>query len=315
MMHREARFTSVRAGMVLAGWLGMVLMGGCAKVKVSFTPKGHETSATTPAGTSAATENISGEASHQSLSAIVNHDLQNGHYADGEKALRRYLQDHPNDRNAQFFLRQLTEDPKQALGAASSPHVVQSGESYSTLAAKYLGDPNLFLVLARYNGSTNPALIRVGSTLQMPVSPNAAAMPTAPAPSPSPAGTPEAAPAEPAAPAVPTPVVVPPALRAQQLENQSIALYKQGHHDQALALFDQALALSPQLKSSDPTFAALSRTWVANSHQQAMVLYLDQHLDQAIALWNRILVVDPGYEPAVVYRTRALELKQRLQQY
>jgi tetratricopeptide (TPR) repeat protein len=106
-----------------------------------------------------------------------------------------------------------------------------------------------------------------------------------------------------------------PSQRAQQLESQSLALYRQGRKDQALTLFDQALALNPQLRSSDPDFAALSRVWVANSHQQAMVLYLDQHLDQAIALWNRILVVDPGYEPAVVYRTRALELKQRLQQY
>ncbi|XRD86227.1 tetratricopeptide repeat protein [Dyella acidisoli] len=245
-----------------------------------------------------------------SLSAIINRDLQNGHYAEGEKALRQYLQDHPNDRSAQFFLRQLTEDPKQALGTVSSPHVVQSGESYSTLAAKYLGDPNLFLVLARYNGSTNPALIRVGSTLQMPASSNGAEVAATPTPSSSPSGAPAAVLAEPVA-----PVVVPPTLRAQQLENQSIALYRQGHHDQALALFDQALTLNPQLKSSDPTFAALSRAWVANSHQQAMVFYLDQHLDQAIALWNRILVVDPGYEPAVVYRTRALELKQRLQQY
>ena len=306
MMHREACFTSVRAWALAAGLLGVVLVGGCAKV--TFKPKAGEPS-TTQAAAPAPGEGASGESSpRQSLSSIVNHDLQNGHYADGEKALRRYLQDHPGDRTAQFFLKQLTEDPKQALGTAASPHVVQPGESYSTLASKYLGDPNLFLVLARYNGSTNPAVIRVGSTLQIPASPNAAAVAALPA---QPAGSAGA----PAAELTPPATALPPSQRAQQLENQSIALYRQGHHDQALTLFDQALALNPQLKSSDPTFAALSRTWVANSHQQAMVLYLDQHLDQAIALWNRILVVDPGYEPAVVYRTRALELKQRLQQY
>ena len=160
--------------MLAAALLMALLAGGCAKVSIK--PKTFETPA--PAAPAAPEENVSSEAQvpRLSLSAIVNRDLQNGHYAEGEKALRRYLQDHPGDRNAQFFLKQLTEDPKQALGAASSPHIVQPGESYSTLAAKYLGDPNLFLVLARYNGSTNPAVIRVGSTLQMPASPNAAAV-------------------------------------------------------------------------------------------------------------------------------------------
>lgn len=277
------------------------LAAGCAKVSI----KPNVAASAAPAAVSAPEQGVSGEAQAPalSLSAIVNHDLQNGRYAEGEKALRRYLQDHPGDRAAQFFLRQLTEDPKKLLGEASTPHIVQSGESYSTLAARYLGDPNLFLALARYNGSTDPALIRVGSTLKLPESGSAAA------------AAPAAQPATTVTPALAAPALLPPVQRAQQLENQSLALYKQGQKDQAVAMFDQALALNPQLTSADPNFAPLRRLWVANTHQQAMVLYLDQHLDQAIALWNRILVVDPGYEPAVVYRTRALELKQRLQQY
>lgn len=310
MMRMEGRYTSLRTCVLLAVLTGAVLAGGCAtigpKPKVKIQPA--STPAAAPAPSAPATSDTS---PRLSLSTIVNRDLQNGHYQEGEKALRRYLQEHPGDRAAQFYLRQLTQDPKQLLGAASTLHVVQPGESYSTLASKYLGDQNLFLALARYNGSTNPSLIRVGSTLHLPVNQNdaAAAAPVAPA-QPSSATAASAAPAIPAA-----PVATNPGQRAQQLESQSIALYRQGHRDQALTLFDQALALNPQLKSSDPDFAALSRSWVANSHQQAMVFYLDQHLDQAIALWNRILVVDPGYEPAVVYRTRALELRQRLQQY
>jgi tetratricopeptide (TPR) repeat protein len=309
MMRTEGRYTSLRTCVLVAALVVAVLAGGCAtigsKPKVKIQPASAPAAA--PAPTAPATNDT---LPRLSLSAIVNRDLQNGHYQEGEKALRRYLQEHPGDRAAQFYLRQLTQDPKQLLGAASTLHVVQPGESYSTLASKYLGDQNLFLALARYNGSTNPSLIRVGSTLHLPVNQNdAAAAPAVPA-QPSSATAASAAPAIPAA-----PVATNPGQRAQQLENQSIALYRQGHRDQALTLFDQALALNPQLKSSDPDFAALSRSWVANSHQQAMVFYLDQHLDQAIALWNRILVVDPGYEPAVVYRTRALELKQRLQQY
>jgi len=308
MVHMKGRWISLPSCMLAAGLL-VAGLGGCANFKSK--PKTIVTPA--PAATPVVPETPPSEPPppRLSLSAIVHHDLQNGHYAEGEKALRRYLQEHPGDRSAQFFLRQWTEDPKHALGAAASPHVVQAGESYSTLAAKYLGDPNLFLVLARYNGSTNPSLIRVGTTLQMPATQNAVAAASTAAQSGAAGSTPPTGTPTPVDP----PADLPPSQRAEQLENQSIALYRQGHRDQALTVFDQALALNPQLKSSTPEFAALSRAWVANSHQQAMVLYLDQHLDQAIALWNRILVVDPSYEPAAVYRTRALELKQRLQQY
>src|ERR1700751_2410691 len=153
MVYMEGRCISLRSGMFAVALLGIVLVGGCAKV--SFKPKGSEGSPGPVAGgTQVERAPSEASASPASLSAIVNRDLQNGHYAEGEKALRRYLQDHPGDRAAQSFLRQLTEDPKQTLGPDSSPHIVQPGESYSTLAAKYLGDPNLFLVLARYNGST-----------------------------------------------------------------------------------------------------------------------------------------------------------------
>ena len=166
MVHREARWTSLRMCMLAAALLMALLAGGCAKVSIK--PKTFETPA--PAAPAAPEENVSSEAQvpRLSLSAIVNRDLQNGHYAEGEKALRRYLQDHPGDRAAQFFLRQLTEDPKKLLGDASTPHIVQRGESYSTLAAKYLGDPHLFLALSRYNGSSNPSLLRVGSALKLP---------------------------------------------------------------------------------------------------------------------------------------------------
>ena len=309
-MHRDVHWISPRFCVLLAVLAIAMLIGGCAKIlkpKAVITP--HAQSAEAAPVESAPSEQE--PSPRLSLSAIVNHDLQNGHYAEGEKALRRYLQDHPGDRAAQSYLRQLTDDPKKLLGASSTPHIVQPGESYSTLAAKYLGDANLFVALARYNGSTDPAFIRVGSTLKLPMNASVAApaTPAQPETIPAPVSTPTIV-------ATPTPSApAAPAQSAQQLESQSLALYRQGHKDQAVATLDKALALNPQLKSTDPNFAALSKIWVANTHQQAMVLYLDQHLDQAIALWNRILAVDPGYEPAVVYRTRAMELKQRLQQY
>ncbi|WP_233842676.1 tetratricopeptide repeat protein [Dyella sp. 2HG41-7] len=283
------------------------LVGGCAKVTIDK-KEGRE-----PARVAPTEQSVSSRVSttQTSLSSIVNHDLQNGRYQEGEQALKRYLQDHPGDRTAELYLRQLQEDPKQALGAASTPHVVQPGESYSTLAAKYLGDPNLFLVLARYNGSTNPSRIRTGSSLQLPARASGNAVASTPVqPAPSQTVAPPAVAA-----VVSTPPIGSPRLRAEQLKNQSLALYRSGHRDQAINVFDQALSLNPHLTSSDSAFPTLSHDWIAKLHQQAMVFYLDQHLDQAISLWDRILEVDPTNEPATIYRARAVELKSRLQQY
>ena len=113
------------------------------------------------------------------LAAIIGNQLQSGHYASGERALRQYLQQHPGDRAAQGMLRQLTVDPVRELGARWRTQVVQPGDSYSTLADRYLGDANKFLILARYNGSTNPSLLRAGQTLRIPLSASGATSVTA----------------------------------------------------------------------------------------------------------------------------------------
>lgn len=237
-----------------------------------------------------------------SLKAIVTDDLQVGRYAEGEQALRDYLAAHPGDRPAQALLRQLTGNPEQQLGRQWRPYVVHAGDSYSTLASRYLGDAGLFLVLARYNGSSNPSLLRLGQTVHLPVAAMDAAAQSAADQSAS------DAPVAPAAPAA-----EPPAAKAQRLQDESVALLKQGHKTQALARLDEALTIDPQLKAaagSEP----LRQQLVATYHERAIVLYRDQQLDPAIALWDRVLAVDPGYEPAMVYRARALELKQRLKQ-
>ena len=214
------------------------------------------------------------------------------------QALRRYLAQRPDDRAAQAMLRQLTVDPRQALGRASRTHVVQAGESWSTLAARHLGDASRFLVLARYNGSTDPSLLRVGDTVQLPqaTAPTADVVATGDAaPSPAPEST---------------------AVRARRLQAESLSLLAQGQRPQALARLDAALTLDPRLKpASGKAAAALRKDVLAGYHQRAIVLYRDQQLDPAIALWDRVLAIDPGYEPATVYRTRALELKQRLKQF
>ncbi|MBT2145330.1 MULTISPECIES: LysM peptidoglycan-binding domain-containing protein [unclassified Rhodanobacter] len=271
---------------------------GCATLR-----GGHSTVVVTPSQSPTASPASAGTPPQPSLAAIIRNQLQLGHYAEGETALRRYLKQHPGDRAAQAMLHQLTVDPRQALGERWRAHVVQPGDSYSTLASRYLGDPNRFLILARYNGSTNPSLLRAGETLHMPLS----------------AGTDAAIAAESStATTLPTAIVrgtESPAAEARRLQSESVSLLGQGHKDQALARLDQALAIDPRLKPAGAGATALRTQLLDSYHERAIVLYRDQQLDQAIALWDRVLAIAPDYEPAIVYRTRARELKQRLKQY
>jgi tetratricopeptide (TPR) repeat protein len=276
------------AALAVLGVTGCASLGGYSSVVV--TPAQSAVPAA-PVAPTAISDDLS-------LAAIINTQLQPGHYVDGERALRHYLKQHPGDRAAQGMLRQLTADPAHWLGSRWRAHVVQAGESYSTLADRFLGDANKFLILARYNDSTNPSLLRVGQTLRIPLSASGAA-----------AGTP-AADAEAAAPDADSG-----SAKAHRLQDESVSLLEQGHKDQALARLGEALAIDPRLQPAGAEAAALRSQLLDSYHERAIVLYRDQQLDQAIVLWNRVLAIAPGYEPAVVYRARALELKQRLRQY
>lgn len=236
-----------------------------------------------------------------SLASIVNDELQLGHYEEGERQLRSFLREHPDDHTAQALLRQLTADPEQMLGHASRDYVVQSGDSYSTLAARYLGDAGRFLILARYNGSTNPSLLRAGQRLRLPAATSRLGT----------TGTSEAGSDEASAP----PADASAAAKARRLQAESVALLHKGEQAQALTRMDQALDADPQLPPSGADAQTLRKQLVAVYHQRAIVLYRDQQLDQAIALWDRVLAIEPDFEPATAYRARALELKQRLKQY
>ncbi|GLQ48493.1 hypothetical protein GCM10007862_35440 [Dyella lipolytica] len=302
-------------------------LGGCdlvnsIKQKMGTGFGGHATAHPAPAAASAPPPVVDTPPPTESLpdlplATIVKKDLQTGHYDEGEKALRHYLETHPGDHRAQSLLHQLTVDPVQMLGAPARTHTVSPGESYSTVAAHYLGDANLFLVLARYNNASNPSLLRSGATLQLPasqkrISSDADAETSA---TPAAVNTDAGVHSSDLSRSSDSSRAESPVQKARRLESQGVALYQQGDKDRALALLDQALTLDPKLPPSGPVSVEMRKELVANYHQRAIVLYRDQHLDQAIALWNRVLAMDPSYEPAAVYRARAIELKQRLQQY
>lgn len=302
--------------------LAMLVVAGCAqmaKLKARVVVQPETPSVVTPVRPAEPGKD------YPSVAAIINQEIQRGHYAEAEKALRRYLGQHPGDRPAQSMLRQLTVDPEQMLGRERRVYVVRPGDSYSSLAARYLGAPSLFLILARYNGSTHPSLLRVGERLQLPLSAprmaepvsgavaestaRAGAVPSSPA---SPGQTGSAAAVSPGAAAT---IGESSATKAGRLQDESVSLLKQGQKGEALRRLDQALLVDPQLRSNGSVSASMRRQLVAQYHQRAIVLYRDQQLDQAITLWNRVLAIDPKFEPAIIYRARALEIKRRLRQF
>lgn len=293
-----------------AALLLLLAMTGCAQVNKLKSRVGGQT-IRSPAHTDRASAVRTPAGSNPTLAAIVNDQLQHGDYVGGENALRRYLAQHPGDRSAQAMLHQLTADPEQALGQASQPHVVQPGDSYSTLAARYLGDASQFLILARYNDSNDPSLLRVGDTVRVPSAGADAQRDAATGDAPSLSGvTISPTVAEDAA-----STDVSAQAKASRLQREGVALFARGHREQALARLDEALVADPQLRPDGSAAVALRKELVTSLHQRAIVLYRDQRLDPAIRLWDRALAIDPHYEPAMVYRTRALELKRRLKQF
>lgn len=288
---------------VIAVTLPMAMLAtvGCA----SFSKSRARVSVQRPASSMAtpAPSAVRGDAS--SLAAIVNGKIQHGLYAEGETALRQYLARHPGDGAAQAMLRQLTVDPVRMLGADARDYTVKSGDSYSSLAARSLGDASLFVVLARYNGSDNPSDLQVGQTLRLPVSSAGSSEVIADA----------SAVHETVTTTTAAIIDASPAAKARRLQDESVVLFKAGRKRDALKRLDQALLIQPKLASNGAVATSLRKHLVANYHEQAVVLYRDQKLDPAIALWDRVLDIDPTFEPAVIYRTRALELKQRLRQF
>jgi tetratricopeptide (TPR) repeat protein len=119
----------------------------------------------------------------------------------------------------------------------------------------------------------------------------------------------------PASAATTAPVDASAAAKARRLQDESLALLHKGQRSQALERMDQALDADPQLAPANADAQSLRKQLVSVYHQRAIVLYRDQQLDQAISLWDRVLAIQPDFEPATVYRARALELKQRLKQF
>jgi hypothetical protein len=171
--------------------------------------------------------------------------LNAGDAQGARKRLMAVLMNDPGDGIARRLIDQIDKDPKLLLGAQSFSYVMKVGDSFSSLAQEFLGDPMLFFALARYNQVAIPSQPPVGSSIRIPgkapaVAKKPAARPAAPRKPP--IATAKAAPA-PAA-AKPATTAADPA-RAAKLRGMALAAMNGGAIDRAVALLRQAHSADP----------------------------------------------------------------------
>ena len=101
-------------------------------------------------------------------------------------------------------------------------------------------------------------------------------------------------------------------LLADRFYKQGMAYTASGELDKAYDSFSQALVYEPDHAMASKGLKKTRQTLVTRYHKEAMSLYRRHNLDKAIEIWDKVLVLDPQYEPAMIYRTRALELQEKL---
>ena len=101
----------------------------------------------------------------------VGHAIELINRGDVEQArgmLTAVLVRQPNDPIAAGLLRQIDGDAVALLGKASFPYTARQGDTLSSLAGRFLGNPIQFYALGRYNGLNFPVTIRPGQLLRIP---------------------------------------------------------------------------------------------------------------------------------------------------
>jgi len=170
--------------------------------------------------------------------------LERGDVKDAKKALEAMRKRDANDARAGVLLESITGDPQAMLGAKSFGYVAKPGDSFASLAQRFLGNRDKFYALARYNGIDNPSELAAGRPLRIPGEEPRAAPPPKPRPA-APAATRPSAKPIPAKPAAGSARPTANPARANQLRAQGLAALNRGQVDSAVVLLHQAVAANP----------------------------------------------------------------------
>ncbi len=95
--------------------------------------------------------------------------LQYGQEANAKVDLEAALRQDPENKMAKSLMTQIQADPVQYFGGQESfSYTVQSGDSLSTIARRFLDDPLKFHILAKFGGVTDPSHLEPGQTIRVP---------------------------------------------------------------------------------------------------------------------------------------------------
>lgn len=168
--------------------------------------------------------------------------LEHGEAEQARAVLAEVLNRQPNDPIAADLARQIDSDPVALLGQKNFAYVAREGDTLSSLAGRYLGNPTRFYALGRYNALSFPAAIRPGQALRIPGEFKVARSPAALG-RPKPAAAKQVAPAP--APAVAAKAPAPEPGRAAKLRAAALEQLNRGAIDRAIGLLRQADQLAP----------------------------------------------------------------------
>ncbi len=94
--------------------------------------------------------------------------LEQGDYENARNQLDWALQEKPGLQIADNLIQQIDANPIDYLGVKNFYYQVESGDSLSIIAGKFLEDPMKFVILARYNKLENPSKLAPGDRIRVP---------------------------------------------------------------------------------------------------------------------------------------------------
>ena len=230
--------------------------------------------------------------------------LDAGQTASAREQLECALESSPGSTMATLLIEQLDADPVASLGSRHFMYTVQSNDTLSKIAEKYLGSALKFVILARYNGIDVPANLVAGTAIKIPGK-------KPPAPAAAEPTTPESTTAEPtnpesttAEPTTPEPIDRP---GAEELRTQAAAMEQRGELEQAYELMSRAVEQDPSLENAEVDLARIRRGLISKLEGDAYDQELYGQPEKAADIWRKVLEIDPANIPAQLALKRLTE--------
>lgn len=100
--------------------------------------------------------------------------------------------------------------------------------------------------------------------------------------------------------------------QADQFYQIGISALHAGNEDKAFSYFEKTLKLQPNHTLARKQIVSIKSDVINSYHKKALQLFTKQKLLEAVENWDHVLEIDPSHELARLYRARALELQERL---